>query len=70
MMEICVSAKIIKNSILYWTEETLITLIMSKWFSSLDHLDKKKAALTAYLGLFEFDQISFGLCNAPSISTI
>lgn len=58
-------------------EETLTTLNRAEWFSTLDLAsgywqvemdpqDREKTAFTTPLGLFEFDRMPFGLCNAPA----
>ena len=57
-------------------EECLDTLSGAKWFSTLDlqsgywqvemdPLDKVKTAFTTRYGLFEYNWMPFGLCNAP-----
>ena len=58
-------------------DDTLDTLAGSKLFSTLDLLsgywqvevadaDKEKTAFTTQEGLFEFNVMPFGLCNAPA----
>lgn len=58
-------------------EETLTGLSKSEWFSTLDLAsgywqvemhpdDREKTAFTTPLGLFEFERMPFGLCNAPA----
>uniref|UniRef100_A0A3B1KDF0 Gypsy retrotransposon integrase-like protein 1 n=1 Tax=Astyanax mexicanus TaxID=7994 RepID=A0A3B1KDF0_ASTMX len=58
-------------------EESLDALSGSKWFSTLDlasgynqvpvlEKDKEKTAFCTPFGLFEFNRMPFGLCNAPS----
>ncbi|KAJ7998214.1 hypothetical protein DPEC_G00220270 [Dallia pectoralis] len=58
-------------------EESLTSLKESKWFSTLDLAsgywqvevdpkDREKTAFTTPLGLYEFDLMPFGLCNAPA----
>lgn len=58
-------------------EETLTCLTRAEWFSTLDLAsgywqvemdpkDREKTAFTTPLGLFEFDRMPFGLCNAPA----
>ena len=58
-------------------DDSLDTLCGSKWFSSLDLAsgywqvevnpnDKCKTACTTGTGLYEFNVMPFGLCNAPS----
>ncbi|KAJ8006688.1 hypothetical protein DPEC_G00109820 [Dallia pectoralis] len=58
-------------------EESLTSLKESKWFSTLDLAsgywqvevdpkDREKTAFTTPLGLYEFDRMPFGLCNAPA----
>jgi hypothetical protein len=59
-------------------DDILATLGKSKYFSSLDlksgywqvamdESDKEKTAFTCHRGLFEFNVMPFGLCNAPQI---
>lgn len=58
-------------------EESLDALSGARWFSTLDlasgynqvpvaEKDKAKTAFCTCFGLFEFNRMSFGLCNAPS----
>jgi len=58
-------------------EETLTNLNRAEWFSTLDLAsgywqvemdpqDKEKTAFTTPLGLYEFERMPFGLCNAPA----
>ncbi|KAL2076346.1 hypothetical protein ACEWY4_028049 [Coilia grayii] len=58
-------------------EESLDALSGAKWFSTLDlasgyhqvpvaEKDKYKTAFCTPFGLFEFNRMAFGLCNAPS----
>lgn len=58
-------------------EETLTSLSQAEWFSTLDLAsgywqvemhpqDQEKTAFTTPLGLFEFERMPFGLCNAPA----
>ena len=58
-------------------EDTLQALSGSQWFSTIDLLsgywqvgvaenDKEKTAFTTQEGLFEFNVMPFGLCNAPA----
>ncbi|KAK7933216.1 hypothetical protein WMY93_004112 [Mugilogobius chulae] len=58
-------------------EETLTNLSQSEWFSTLDLAsgywqvemhpsDREKTAFTTPLGLYEFERMPFGLCNAPA----
>ena len=58
-------------------DDTLNTLAGVKWFSMLDMVsrywqvelaeqDKKKTAFCTQDGLFEFNVLSFGLCNGPA----
>ena len=58
-------------------EETLTSLTRARWFSTLDLAsgywqvgmdprDQEKTAFTTPLGLFEFNRMPFGLCNAPA----
>lgn len=58
-------------------DNTLDTLASAVWFSTLDLAsgywqvevdprDKEKNAFTTRAGLFEFNVLPFGLCNAPS----
>lgn len=58
-------------------EESLDALSGAKWFSTLDLVSgynqvpvaetgKHKTAFCTPFGLFEFNRIAFGLCNAPS----
>ena len=57
--------------------EALDTLSGSQWFCTLDlasgyrqigmdHQDKKKTAFTSHRGLYHFNVMPFGLCNAPA----
>ena len=58
-------------------DDTLDTLACCKWFTTLDLLsgywqvevdekDREKTAFITYEGLFEFNKMPFGLCNAPA----
>jgi len=58
-------------------EETLTSLTKAEWFTTLDLAsgywqvemdpeDQEKTAFTTPLGLFEFQRMPFGLCNAPA----
>lgn len=58
-------------------EETLDALTGAQWFSTIDlasgysqvkmaERDKSKTAFCTPFGLFEFNRMPFGLCNAPS----
>lgn len=58
-------------------EESLDTLCGARWFSTLDlasgynrvpvtEQDRPKTAFCTPFGLFEFNRMPFGLCNAPS----
>uniref|UniRef100_A0A8C7XN19 ribonuclease H n=1 Tax=Oryzias sinensis TaxID=183150 RepID=A0A8C7XN19_9TELE len=58
-------------------EETLTSLSQAEWFSTLDLAsgywqvemhpeDQEKTAFTTPLGLYEFERMPFGLCNAPA----
>lgn len=58
-------------------EETLTTLAKAEWFSTLDLAsgywqvevhpdDREKTAFSTPLGLYEFNRMAFGLCNAPA----
>ncbi|XP_029967090.1 LOW QUALITY PROTEIN: uncharacterized protein LOC115402705 [Salarias fasciatus] len=58
-------------------EETLTSLSQAEWFSTLDlssgywqvevdSKDREKTAFTTPLGLYEFQRMPFGLCNAPA----
>ena len=58
-------------------DDTLQSLSGSKWFSPIDLLsgywqvdiaesDRKKTAFITHDGLFEFNVMPFGLCNAPA----
>ncbi|XP_049897830.1 uncharacterized protein LOC126388653 [Epinephelus moara] len=58
-------------------EETLTSLTQAEWFTTLDLAsgywqvemdpqDREKTAFTTPLGLFEFERMPFGLCNAPA----
>lgn len=58
-------------------EETLTILKQAAWYSTLDLVsgywqvevdprNKEKTAFTTPMGLFEFERMPFGLCNAPA----
>ncbi|XP_041939766.1 uncharacterized protein LOC121700694 [Alosa sapidissima] len=58
-------------------EESLTSLKGAQWYSTLDlasgywqvevdERDREKTAFTTPLGLFEFERMPFGLCNAPA----
>jgi len=58
-------------------EEALTGLKSAKWYSTLDlasgywqvemhPMDREKTAFTTPLGLYEFNRMPFGLCNAPA----
>ncbi|KAG1960383.1 interleukin-1 receptor accessory protein-like 1-A [Pimephales promelas] len=58
-------------------EETLTSLTQASWFTTLDLAsgywqvgvdprDRPKTAFTTPLGLYEFQRMPFGLCNAPA----
>ena len=58
-------------------DDTLDTLSGAQWFSTLDlksgywevglhQEDKEKTALSTRSGLFQFNVIPFGICNAPA----
>nr|XP_054596242.1 uncharacterized protein LOC129163293 [Nothobranchius furzeri] len=58
-------------------EETLTSLTGAEWFSTLDLASgywqvtmdprgREKTAFTTPMGLFEFERMPFGLCNAPA----
>lgn len=58
-------------------EETLTSLAKAEWFSTLDlasgywqvevhPADREKTAFATPLGLYEFNRMPFGLCNAPA----
>lgn len=58
-------------------EESLTSLKQATWYSTLDLAsgfwqvemdpkDKEKTAFTTPLGLYEFQRMPFGLCNAPA----
>ena len=58
-------------------DDTLDTLVGAKWFSTLDlksgywqvevHKDdREKTAFCTHEGLFQFNVMAFGLCNAPA----
>ncbi len=61
------------------TEETLTSLTLAEWSVpkpaavasgywqvEMDPQDREKTAFTTPLGLFEFERMPFGLCNAPA----
>ncbi len=58
-------------------EETLDSLVGARWFSTMDlasgynqvpvtEADRSKTAFCTPFGLFEWNRMPFGLCNAPS----
>lgn len=58
-------------------EESLTSLKQAAWYSTLDLAsgywqvdldpkDREKTAFTTPLGLYEFQRMPFGLCNAPA----
>ncbi|XP_070819607.1 uncharacterized protein [Chaetodon trifascialis] len=58
-------------------EDSLTSLNQAEWYSTLDlasgywqveveESDKEKTAFTTPFGLFEFERMPFGLCNAPA----
>lgn len=58
-------------------EESLTSLQGAQWYSTLDlasgywqvevdERDREKTAFTTHLGLYEFNRMPFGLCNAPA----
>lgn len=58
-------------------EDSLTSLHKAEWYSTLDlpsgycqveveENDNKKTAFTTPFGLFEFERMPFGLCNAPA----
>ena len=58
-------------------EESLTTLKKAAWYSTLDLAcgywqvevdprDQEKTAFTTPLGLYQFERMLFGLCNAPA----
>ena len=58
-------------------EETLTSMTQASWYSTLDltagyyqievdERDREKTAFTTPLGLYEFQRMPFGLCNAPA----
>lgn len=58
-------------------EDSLTSLTKAEWYTTLDlasgywqveleERDKEKTAFTTPLGLFQFERMPFGLCNAPA----
>jgi hypothetical protein len=78
-VDYCRLNDVTKKDSFHWPriDDTLSTLSGSKWFSTLDlksgywqveihEEDKEKTALTTGTGLYQFNVMPFGLCNAPA----